>query len=129
MRFIIDEVISENYSPRKIKEMKNNLVDIFTEIHKIKDWKWEISEETMQICIRVGRSYQDSSQDTDPTIWIALIWANKKGSTRSPECDREIFISKATANKSSDSQNVYTYHSYSDLIQKYNSGNLKNIIK
>jgi hypothetical protein len=129
MKFLIDEDVLFSTSPQELNVIKNNLRKIFLEIHEIKKWKWEFSKETIQVCIRDGKSYQDNSEHSKPTLWIALIWANRKGSTRSPEEDREIFISKSTMSKPYSEQNVYTYHSYSDLLQKYNSGNLNLIIR
>lgn len=129
MKFLIDEDVLFAKSPQELDIIKNNLRKIFLEIHEIKKWKWEFSKETIQVCIRDGKSYQDNSEYSKPTLWIALIWANRKGSTRSPEEDREIFISKSTMSKPYSEQNVYTYHSYSDLLQKYNSGNLNLIIR
>jgi hypothetical protein len=127
MKFLIDEDVIFSFSPQRIEEIKDNLRKIFFEIHKIKGWKWSINKKNLAVGIGITSSVQ--SYSTKESIWISLIWAASSGSIISPDSYRQIFISKYSMNKSPSSQNVHTYHSYSDLLQKYTSGNLKLIIR
>tara|TARA_B000000557_G_scaffold261287_1_gene260033 strand:- start:743 stop:1126 length:384 start_codon:yes stop_codon:yes gene_type:complete len=126
MKFHIDEDVLYNFSPSYIEEVKENLRKIFVQIHQIKGWKWTINKINLAVTIGMVPSYQ--SQENSDTLWISLLWAAPKGSLTSPESDRKIFISSRTMNYPPNLQNVYTYHSYSDLLTKFKNGDLQKII-
>jgi len=124
MRINIDHDIYMTHSPNNINEMIDNVKQIFTAIHTMKGWRWPLSN------LRVSLDLHESHQGTGntPTIWVNLNWAARTGASTSPEELRTIFVSKATKNRDPQDQNVYTYHSYNDLVSHFERNKLHEII-
>ena len=126
MRINIDHTIYRNTSPNAIDNMIDNIRSIMWEVYNIKGWTFGFDNLRVSVNEAVSTS---SSQNDKPSIWVDITWAVARGKHVSPEAARTVFISKATKNRPAARQNVYTYHSYSDLLDQWNAGTLRSIVR
>jgi hypothetical protein len=125
MRINIDYNLIQTKSPVEIATIVSNIKNVFEEIHTLKGWRFPLSN--LRVSLDLHESHQNNAKSE--TLWVNLVWAAGTGSSASPESNREIFVSKATKNRPEHLQNVYTYHSYDDLISHFERGVLHEIIK
>lgn len=125
MRTNIDYKLIRTRSPLEIDTMVSNLNQIFEEIHTLKGWKFPFSN--LRVSLDLHESHQNNAKEE--TVWVNLVWASGTGKSTSPESNREIFVSKHTKNRPAHLQNVYTYHSYADLVSHFDRGVLHEIIR
>lgn len=126
MRINLDYPIIRNTSPNQIDEIIDNVRSIMWEVYKLKGWMFGFHN--LRVSLNEAVSTSSSTCDT-PSLWVDITWAAGRGKHVSPESFRTVFISKATKNRPLHKQNVYTYHSYSDLLSQWRAGTLSSILR
>ena len=126
MRINIDHNIYRNTSPTELDNIIDNVRSIMFEVYNIKGWTFGFDH--LRVSLNEAVSTCSSGNDT-PSLWVDITWAAALGKHVSPELSRTIFISKPTKGRPAARQNVYTYHSYSDLLTQWNAGTLTTIIR
>lgn len=126
MRINIDHTIYRNTSPNDVEEIIDNVRSIMYEVYNIKGWTFGF--DNLRVSLNEAVSTSSSHNDT-PSLWVDITWAAGRGKHVSPASFRTVFISKATKNRPAAKQNVFTYHSYSDLLSQWRAGTLATIVR
>ena len=125
MRINIDYNILRNTSPSDLVEILDNVRSIMYEVYNIKEWNFGFDN----LRVSLNESVSTAGRSTTPTLWVDITWAAAHGKHWSPEESRTVFISKPTKNRPPHKQNVFTYHSYSDLVSQWRAGTLGTIVR
>ena len=126
MRINIDHNIYRNTSPAELDNIIDNVRSIMFEVYNIKRWTFGFNN--LRVSLNEAVSTSSSNNDT-PSLWVDIIWAAGRGKHVSPEEFRTVFISRATKNRPTQKQNVFTYHSYSDLVSQWRAGTLSTTVR
>lgn len=125
MRINIDHNIYRNTSPSALDDIIDNVRSIMYEVYNLKGWTFGFDN----LRVSLNESVSTAGRSTTPTMWVDITWAAAHGKHRSPEESRTVFISKPTKNRPMHEQNVFTYHSYSDLETQWRAGTLDTILR